>query len=165
VAARVSARPPDDVLTRFVTRRGFLLTAISLGGLTASYGLFMLFALRFLYPRKPQTRKAKMFVGFTHDIPPRTSVPFQTPEGESFLLTNTGTGLTPFQAFSSRCPHLGCQVHWNGDQQHFDCPCHGGIFNANGVATAGPPAQAGQSLKACEVIVEGASVYAMVDRA
>ena len=40
---------------------------------------------------------------------------------------------------SSICPHLGCPVNWHPDQSQFVCPCHGGIFNAEGRNVAGPP--------------------------
>ena len=49
-------------------------------------------------------------------------------------------------ALSSTCPHLGCQVHWEGHNNRFFCPCHNGVFDPNGIATGGPPADAGQSL-------------------
>jgi Rieske Fe-S protein len=40
---------------------------------------------------------------------------------------------------SSICPHLGCPVNWHPDQSQFVCPCHGGLFNADGRNTGGPP--------------------------
>jgi Rieske Fe-S protein len=43
---------------------------------------------------------------------------------------------------SSICPHLGCPINWHPDQSQFVCPCHGGIFNAEGEHTGGPPPRA-----------------------
>jgi Rieske Fe-S protein len=40
---------------------------------------------------------------------------------------------------SSICPHLGCPINWHPNQSEFICPCHGGIFNANGQHIGGPP--------------------------
>jgi Rieske Fe-S protein len=40
---------------------------------------------------------------------------------------------------SSICPHLGCPVNWHPDETRFFCPCHGGIFDADGRQTGGPP--------------------------
>ena len=33
---------------------------------------------------------------------------------------------------SLRCPHLGCELKWNGDEKSWDCPCHGSRFDING---------------------------------
>jgi menaquinol-cytochrome c reductase iron-sulfur subunit len=37
------------------------------------------------------------------------------------------------------CTHLGCPINWHPDQAQFVCPCHGGLFNAEGRNTGGPP--------------------------
>ncbi len=31
-----------------------------------------------------------------------------------------------------RCPHMGCRLYWNEDEQSFDCPCHGSRFDKEG---------------------------------
>jgi Rieske Fe-S protein len=49
--------------------------------------------------------------------------------------------------FSSICPHLGCPINWHPDQSQFVCPCHGGIFDADGQRTGGPPPRAMDSLE------------------
>ncbi|HEX5388114.1 MAG TPA: Rieske (2Fe-2S) protein [Gemmatimonadales bacterium] len=44
-----------------------------------------------------------------------------------------------FTAFSVNCTHLGCPVQWIADARLFLCPCHGGVYNADGTVAAGPP--------------------------
>ena len=68
-------------------------------------------------------------------------------------------------AFSNRCPHLGCRVLWDAKENVFECPCHQGIFDPDGIATAGPPAQAGQILTAYPIELKGDSIYALVEQA
>jgi menaquinol-cytochrome c reductase iron-sulfur subunit len=44
-----------------------------------------------------------------------------------------------FTAFSVHCTHLGCPVQWFANAGLFLCPCHGGVYNADGTVAAGPP--------------------------
>ena len=44
-----------------------------------------------------------------------------------------------FQIFSVHCAHLGCPVNWVGSAQLFFCPCHGGVYYADGERASGPP--------------------------
>jgi menaquinol-cytochrome c reductase iron-sulfur subunit len=44
-----------------------------------------------------------------------------------------------FTAFAVNCTHLGCPVRWFADPKLFLCPCHGGVYNADGSVAGGPP--------------------------
>lgn len=46
---------------------------------------------------------------------------------------------TEFIAFSLSCTHLGCPVTWKQEAKIFLCPCHGGVFTAEGDVAGGPP--------------------------
>jgi Rieske Fe-S protein len=53
-----------------------------------------------------------------------------------FLVWN---GAREVKVFSATCTHLGCQVLWDSSAKHFKCPCHGGVYAANGAVVSGPP--------------------------
>jgi menaquinol-cytochrome c reductase iron-sulfur subunit len=52
------------------------------------------------------------------------------------------TSPSDFTAFSINCTHLGCPVNWRPDAQLFLCPCHGGVYYADGSVAGGPPPHA-----------------------
>jgi menaquinol-cytochrome c reductase iron-sulfur subunit len=45
----------------------------------------------------------------------------------------------PVIAISTRCMHLGCPVRYVGASQRFICPCHGGVYDFQGIVVGGPP--------------------------
>ncbi len=82
----------------------------------------------------------------------------QFPEGETRLATyrnplvrpwDGDTGNIPcwvrrispekFQVFAINCTHLGCPVRWFPQSGLFMCPCHGGVYYADGARASGPP--------------------------
>ena len=44
-----------------------------------------------------------------------------------------------FQVFAINCAHLGCPVRWFPQSSLFMCPCHGGVYYADGARASGPP--------------------------
>lgn len=54
---------------------------------------------------------------------------------------------TKIDVLSSICPHLGCPLNWHPDHAEFVCPCHGGVFDAQGRHVAGPPPRSMDSLE------------------
>jgi Rieske Fe-S protein len=44
-----------------------------------------------------------------------------------------------FQILAVNCAHLGCPVSWFAQSGLFMCPCHGGVYYANGDRASGPP--------------------------
>lgn len=143
-----------------------------LGAVGAAYGGFAAMLGRFFYPARP-ARSGWLFVRQVAGISPGQAIPFRLPNGSPVHITRRvldtarppeqeveekaaaseqtaqeplGDEARAFVALSSTCPHLGCQVHWQAHHDRFFCPCHNGIFNAEGTAISGPPADAGQSL-------------------
>ena len=43
------------------------------------------------------------------------------------------------RVFDINCAHLGCPVRWFPQSQLFMCPCHGGVYYADGSRASGPP--------------------------
>jgi Rieske Fe-S protein len=62
-----------------------------------------------------------------------------------FLVWN---GAREVKVFSATCTHLGCQVLWDRQAKQFKCPCHGGVYAANGAVVAGPPPRPLRSIEA-----------------
>lgn len=42
------------------------------------------------------------------------------------------------QVLSAVCPHEGCEVMWEQNQNRFSCPCHESYFAADGSRISGP---------------------------
>lgn len=118
-----------------------------LGGLLAAYGTLASFALRFLFPSRPQERRW-LFVAESSKLKAGESLLYVAPNGARINVARqgAGNGVGDFIALSSTCPHLGCQVHWEFQRQRFFCPCHNGIFDRTGKGIGGPPGDAKQSL-------------------
>ena len=36
------------------------------------------------------------------------------------------------KVFVSNCPHMGCRLEWNPEEETWDCPCHGSRFDQEG---------------------------------
>jgi len=164
-------------------RRAFLTgsTLAMAGSLAASYGTLAVFAGRFLYPAEVQ-RKALLFVTEVSAMKVGDTKNFVDPTGAKIVIARIAEGsqtededaepegedeaykpATDFVALSSTCPHLGCQVHWEPQNNRFFCPCHNGVFDAEGVATEGPPAQAGQSLAHYDLKVDRENVLLFIE--
>jgi Rieske Fe-S protein len=44
-----------------------------------------------------------------------------------------------FLVLAVNCAHLGCPVSWFPESGLFMCPCHGGVYHADGERASGPP--------------------------
>ncbi len=96
-------------------------------------GLYSLVAGGFVYMAWRFIRGGQM---------PVTEICFpRAPEKETALLIG-GVYLVRLgkevQAFSSRCPHLGCRLSYQARTRRFECPCHGSVFSLGGHRITGP---------------------------
>ena len=141
---------------------------LMLAGLLGGYGLFAWIGARFMLPARTGQVK-QLFVtarrrsrGRRHAaVSARpTAAPSTSP-----VARRSGRA-EDFIALSSTCPHLGCQVRWEGQNNRYFCPCHNGTFDPSGKATGGPPGDAGLSLPRYTLAVAaGVALYRGADRA
>lgn len=103
------------------------------------------FILAPLFTKEPEVWRN---VGAVNDfkIGDTVKVAFTDPSPEVWagVTAKTGAwlrrlGAQSFEAFAFNCAHLGCPVRWIAKAQIFMCPCHGGVYYADGSVAAGPP--------------------------
>jgi menaquinol-cytochrome c reductase iron-sulfur subunit len=63
----------------------------------------------------------------------------QTAETALWVRRRAAGGPQMFQVFNVNCTHLGCPLNWQAAAKIFLCPCHGGVFYADGTVAGGPP--------------------------
>ena len=63
----------------------------------------------------------------------------QTAETALWVRQRSAAGPGMFQVFNINCTHLGCPVDWHAAAKIFLCPCHGGVYYADGTVAGGPP--------------------------
>lgn len=146
------------------SRRDLLGVALNAGvvlSLAASYGTLAGHAVRYLVPSQSEP-KAWLYVAACRGISMGSQVKYTAPSGATIAVARVAEGdlAESFIALSSTCPHMGCQVLWEGGKNRFFCPCHNGVFNERGEGTAGPPK--GQSLARYPIQVENGLLFVEV---
>ena len=89
-----------------------------------------------LWPNKTGAFGSELTVR-AEDVPAVDGVPYRNIAGKYFL-AQYPHGLL---ALYTKWPHLGCTVPWHGPPDSpnaFQCPCHGSMYDYNGVRTGGP---------------------------
>lgn len=127
---------------RFLSRVTIGLSA-AIGGLVGAPIIGYLIAP--LFARDPETYVA---VGDVAAFAPggTTLVHFEDPSPLAWAGQTAKTALwvrrvdqLTFQVFDVNCTHLGCPVDWKPNARLFLCPCHGGVYYADGRVAGGPP--------------------------
>lgn len=108
----------------FLSRCGWFITLATAGGFTGA-------SIRYLWPN----------VLYEPPMAYRIGGPSDYPEGVDFVadkrifVVRHGNII---KVVSAVCTHIGCTVRWNAERNCWECPCHGSIFNNEGIRTAGP---------------------------
>jgi len=140
-----------------ITRRELFANAFMGSSLLAGLALTAYYSLQFLFPSLKRTSTRKIFITTIDQVGPGESHKFLDLKGQELTVTNTGE---EFIALSTKCTHLGCQVHWKRDDKVFYCPCHDGYFDAKGKVLRGPPPA---PLRSYKVEVVDQAIYIHVD--
>jgi Rieske Fe-S protein len=93
--------------------------------------------LPYLLPAPSRRRAGPVAVATLDQIPPEGALAVPFGRGRA-LIVKRGDALA---AFDPACTHARCLVEWRPDQSRFRCPCHGGVFDADGRPVSGPPRQ------------------------
>lgn len=125
----------------------------------AAGGAWTLLCLRSAWPEEPE--RLRLPVGTLRSLQSQTSVVVRTPAGRRLTVVRRGAGkaATDYVALSSRCPHLGCRLIWNGARQEHECPCHQARFDAGGAPLAGPPLVSGTPIPTYPLVLEGGMLF------
>jgi menaquinol-cytochrome c reductase iron-sulfur subunit len=131
-----------------ISRRNFLTkVGIALGSLSAALlaGPVLAFLVAPLFRKPPEIWRS---VGKVSDFKVGETVEVTFEEASPLpwagVTARTAAWLRrvserEFIAFSVQCTHLGCPVSWLAGAKLFMCPCHGGVYYADGRVAAGPP--------------------------
>jgi Rieske Fe-S protein len=138
------------------TRRLFTLAAVSAGAASAFsvLGATFGFALGPLARRKASSGPP-LDLGAVRDFSPVTKgeagaievvVERRVEDGymtrklkERLAVVRDASSPAGLVVLSTTCSHLGCGVAWSAARKAFLCPCHGGVYAADGRVLAGPP--------------------------
>jgi cytochrome b6-f complex iron-sulfur subunit len=132
-------------------RRDFL--GLAVGGSATAFAAAITYpAARFAEP-EARVATGPVIVGKVDEFPPggaRTVLAHERP----VMVVRGAEGR--LRAFSAICSHLQCVVGWSAERGRIECPCHGGVYSADGEVLAGPPRR---KLEELEVTVnEGAVI-------
>ena len=126
-------------------RRNFLLL-IPIAIFASVAGAVATAAFRFLRPISASQRQLKWIdaMPMAHvkgDKPLMCSIVTERTAGWATTLEEQQVFVLPshqHQAFSSTCPHEGCNVMWREEKNDFFCPCHDSLFGLDGARMSGP---------------------------
>jgi Rieske Fe-S protein len=98
-----------------------------------------------LAPRRELAAVAAVPDGEVLDVSPAA--------GEPAYLVRNGNAI---RALSATCTHARCTVAWQPNSRQFQCPCHRGTYDPQGMVVSGPPPR---PLDELQIVVVNGTVY------
>jgi cytochrome b6-f complex iron-sulfur subunit len=136
--AKPGAKPREEVLARRAFILGMSFLAIGFTGLAATFGLWTLGTIRFMFPNILREPPSRFSVGTPDKFPPgQVEERFKAQFGV-WIVNTEYNGQQQIFALKSVCTHLGCTPNWLEAEQKFKCPCHGSGFYKDGINFEGP---------------------------
>lgn len=134
-----------------MNRREFLVYSLAagLGVLGLGTGVLM---FQYMYPRFREGEFGGVFRIPEGELPGTDAPPVGYVDGKFWLVNTADTGP---KAIYMVCTHLGCLYKWVGENNRFECPCHGSKFTREGLYIEGP---APRSLDSFETTVENGEI-------
>jgi len=135
---------PDDVLSRrrFLNRISLALSGLAAAVVSVPILAYLLSPL--LQPPPEEWQDLGLVENF--QIGDTVEVAFDEPSSLPWAGQTARTAVwlrrtadRDFVAFGLNCTHLGCPVNWRPGAELFLCPCHGGVYYADGTVAGGPP--------------------------
>lgn len=131
-------------------RRGFLLSLISIFGLTALSSL-VYSAFRYLLPSEGVSLSSSIRLR-REEVPSGRAKELLLNNKPVVVINIPGKG---YVVLSRICTHLGCLVQYDSEKRLFVCPCHAGVYDLEGKVISGPPPR---PLERIPVKVEGEEI-------
>lgn len=113
-----------------VNRRDFVQLVLGWCAALFALGASVAAAARFMVPNVLYEPNRRYKAGKPDDYPDGATF---LPDIRVFLFRKGNS----FRAVSAICTHLGCTVN-RVDDSGFHCPCHGSLYDNNGIVTGGP---------------------------
>lgn len=123
------------------------------GLLTAAAGVLAAIPLVGYFLQPARRKPTWIDLGSAADFPAEQTrlVTFDNPLGQSWdgitahnavyvrRQSTADAAAAEFLVLDVNCAHLGCPVSWFPASGLFMCPCHGGVYYADGARASGPP--------------------------